>query len=157
MAEGLGDFLLAAQEQALDTERADFDRMQGTENHIQGNPVRGIAHNQACNGEDPVALVEKPDRHLNQAEEEAEVESGVDDKLELLFAALQENPVEQLFILDQLPGHHGLDVEKVFDIATDIDHQVVDQDWNVLPYPLVHHVLDGLGQVFPEGDRKSTR
>src|SRR5690554_5495823 len=94
MAEGLGDFLLTAQKQPLNAEWADFDRMQGAKDHVQGHPVGGIADDQTRDGEYPVALIEKPDHHLDQAKKEPIVEAGVDDKLKLPLATLQKDPVK---------------------------------------------------------------
>src|SRR5690554_7105804 len=72
MAERFGQFRLALQEQALDFQGADLVFFKGPEDHVQGNPVGGPAHQQAEQRQHPDGGVEVPDCHLYQAEQKAE-------------------------------------------------------------------------------------
>ena len=140
VAEGFGDLLLAFEEQSLESERADFLFVQGSEDHVQRDPVGCPAHHQAEERQYPPALVEIPDGHLNQAEQEAEIEPGVDDETEFHFPALDEDPVQQPFVLGQAFDDHAFDVEQVFDVVGNVTHQVVHQLRGGLAYPVVDHV-----------------
>ena len=101
--------------------------MQRPENHVQRNPVSRPAHQQAEEGQHPPDRVDIPDRHLDKAKKEAEVEARVDDEAEFHFAALDKDPVQQLLVAGQAVNDHTLDVQQVFDVVGDVFHQVVHQ------------------------------
>src|SRR5690554_7262948 len=94
----MGHLRLPLEEQPLNLERADLFGMQRPEDHVQGDPVGGPAHHQAEERQYPPALIKVPDSHLNKAEQEAEIETGIHNKAKLCVATLQENAVQQLLV-----------------------------------------------------------
>src|SRR5690606_419381 len=94
--EGRSDLGLTLMEDALEGEGADLLRLLRLEDEAKGNPIRDISIEEAEDGKDPPLGIDDPDEHLDDTEEEAEVESRADDELELVIADIEEHPAHQL-------------------------------------------------------------
>ena len=72
----------------LELPGSDLDRLDGLKDALDREEVCQVADDSSAEGERPPGIPYDPDKHLEDAEEGAKVEARVDDKLELLLAAL---------------------------------------------------------------------
>src|SRR5690606_19462076 len=150
MGKLLRHITLAPQEQALDTEWPDLDRVERTEDHVQRQPVGGDTDDKAEHRQHPVFREKDEYRHLDQAKQETEIETGVGNKAELGLTDLAEDTDQQVLVVTQLGRDHVLEVNQLLDIAADIINQVVHHLGNGATGTVVDALAHHLRQVFPQ-------
>mmetsp|Transcript_43372 Transcript_43372/g.80669 ORF Transcript_43372/g.80669 Transcript_43372/m.80669 type:complete len:351 (-) Transcript_43372:809-1861(-) len=108
--ERLRNLHLPFQEDAVNGEAAEFLRLEGAEDHLQGKPIRRPADKKAKHGKDPAAIVEEPDDHLEASEQKPEVETRSPNEVEFFVATLFEYLIHEGLIFHAGSNRHLFDV-----------------------------------------------
>mmetsp|Transcript_7264 Transcript_7264/g.19643 ORF Transcript_7264/g.19643 Transcript_7264/m.19643 type:complete len:309 (-) Transcript_7264:571-1497(-) len=158
--ESLGDLLpvegghplLALQEEALELEAAaaDAPRLHGVEDDLQGDHVGVVPDDDAARGQDPPLPAEEPHEHLQDAEDEAQVEAGCADEVELVCAADEEDVVQDLRVGHQALHRASFQVEHVVDVPLHVGDAARHHRLRLPDGLLLEHPVRGRRQVLPE-------
>lgn len=100
-------------------------RTLGANSHLESDPVGEPATDAAHEGQRPSgARKQQVDAELQQSERQTEPDTADSDEAKLLFAADEEHLVQQLFVFQQLGGHHVFDVKHIIDIILNVLHHL---------------------------------
>ncbi|RMF13960.1 MAG: carboxylesterase family protein [Candidatus Dadabacteria bacterium] len=116
----LGHLLLPAVQQPLYNERTDALRFLGIKDQIDREPVGDVADDESGGRQQPPARPDDPDDHLRDTKQEAEVEPGIADEVQLGSPNALEDLGQQVAALIERVLDDEPQVENFVDIGGDI-------------------------------------
>ncbi|HWN32548.1 MAG TPA: hypothetical protein VNP03_07380 [Pseudonocardia sp.] len=126
LAVGLGDLVLAAQEQAVDLEPQEPFRLARHEQHVQGDIVGDPPGEQTEDRHHQCVVGQRPHQHLHHADDRAEVDPRAHQELDLRGGDVLDQPVGQVLVAGQVRHHHVAHVDDGVQVTGHLIEQLPD-------------------------------